>query len=112
MSAPNDCIDRQVSGDHGPGCQCEVWLDPMKFNIPVTGQMNTIKLSDLKPPRDPFAEFLTDLRDRVLAIEARQRAYGQHDPACPRLLDDQAQAKTDWLMGKRDCDCWLSREAS
>jgi hypothetical protein len=22
MSTPNDCADRQVNGDHGPGCQC------------------------------------------------------------------------------------------
>lgn len=90
------------------------WVSPMEYGglLKKPSDLTTVPLNRFKGPPDPLADFLTDLRDRVAAIEARQRANGQHDPACPRLLDEQAQAKADWQMGLRDCTCWLRADVA
>lgn len=53
--------------------------------------------------------FLKDpLWERLEAVEARQRAYGMHDPDCPAFQQEQAQAKAEWQMTELPCSCWLS----
>lgn len=53
-----------------------------------------------------------DADPRFAAVEARQRAYGMHDPSCPTFRTEQAQERMDMLLVAelRRCDCWLSRE--
>lgn len=59
-------------------------------------------------PKDPVVAFM----DRFRALEARQRAYGMHDPDCPVFLGDKAQQRNPDVCYTRNevCDCWLSEE--
>lgn len=43
-------------------------------------------------------------------LEARQRAYGMHDPGCPWLQEEKHYAKFfDYMPASRsDCNCWLT----
>jgi hypothetical protein len=49
---------------------------------------------------------LSSLHDRVQRIEARQRAYGQHDPDCQS--DPIVKPGFNNLLPKKPCSCWLS----
>ena len=52
------------------------------------------------------------LESRIEAIEARQRAYGMHDPECPVFRTQVAQRSTDAYLIPPDCTCWLSEECT
>ena len=48
------------------------------------------------------------LESRLAAVEARQRAYGMHDPGCPVFKTEVAQRRTGAYLIPPDCECWLS----
>lgn len=52
---------------------------------------------------------LVSVDERIEAIEARQRAYGMHDPDCPVYLRAVDQAQTMAYVLPRKCTCWLSK---
>lgn len=53
---------------------------------------------------------MADLRLRVERIEARQRAYKQHDPSCPvyRYYTSAGYRMDPGMPCYAACDCWLS----
>lgn len=68
---------------------------------------------------DPFWAMWRTLLARVDAIEARQRAYGQHDPGCPAFKEDKslhspmsAAFGPLFPMTAKLCNCWLSEPAN
>jgi hypothetical protein len=50
------------------------------------------------------------IQARIEAIEARQRAYGLHDPDCKSFAVDLRHWRTGgWVQLKPgDCTCWLA----
>ena len=50
-----------------------------------------------------------DVLRRIAAIEARQRAAGQHDPGCPAAHDCMRDHPTAAVYHyPQPCSCWLS----
>jgi hypothetical protein len=66
----------------------------------VDGDFQVSEPCNCPAPVEPGStdRMLNSLRERVEAIEARQRAAGIHDPDCASLRLEDAL-----------CDCWLSR---
>lgn len=52
-----------------------------------------------------WSEAITQRLDR---IEARQKAYGMHDPECPLFQTEQHQKSTGAYLTRPECLCWLN----
>lgn len=47
----------------------------------------------------------------IRKIEARQLAYGMHDPDCPAFMTfEELAGPIGALFRSKDCTCWLSEE--
>lgn len=63
------------------------------------------------PPDSRIQSTRTEVWDRVVAIEARQREYGMHDPGCPaRLVERMNRNGGGPYYTPQPCTCWLSEE--
>lgn len=55
-----------------------------------------------------FGLLLATLGQHILAIEARQRAYAQHDPGCVHWPHPWETS----IAFRNECSCWLSEPAN
>lgn len=64
------------------------------------------------PDPDDSRRLPDPLEARLVAIEARQRLYGQHDPSCSHARAMLHNRRGGTYQSPGTCGCWLAKDGS